>query len=145
MRAEMFDNLEVIDTFRRQLGKVPHAVNIAFCAFQVTRGCLWTWPTQSSYFGFLNCLPNCWGSFLIWADGHFKTNQNIIFGLWTYLHSNLWIWMLTQIEFGVWLIVFDVRRQLHEICLIKQLTQASLLISLLCNIPSGAVLFEIKK
>lgn len=34
----MFDNLEVIDTFRRQLGKVPHAVNIAFFVLSKSHG-----------------------------------------------------------------------------------------------------------
>lgn len=40
MRAAIFDNLEAVDTFGWQLGKVPHAVNTTFCAFQATQGCL---------------------------------------------------------------------------------------------------------
>lgn len=40
MKAVIFDNLEVISPFGWQLGKVPEAVNITFCAFQATLGCL---------------------------------------------------------------------------------------------------------
>lgn len=39
MTVEVFDNLEVVATCGWQLGKGPHAVNIAFCAFQATPGC----------------------------------------------------------------------------------------------------------
>lgn len=100
-----------------------------FLCFPVNIGMPVNLTCTEQLFWFLSCLPNCCSSFLMWADGHFKTNQNTIFGFWTYLDSYLWISMLAQMEFQVWLIVLMFLGRLHETHLIKQLTQASPLIS----------------
>jgi hypothetical protein len=116
----------------------------SFSAFQATLECLWIWPIQCSCFIFKVTCQNVRVAFDMGRLSLQNKSKYNICSLNIHEFNSLnintrsdWISSLTNFLMSL--------NSLNETCLVKELAQASLPITLLCNVPSGTLLNVITK